>query len=92
MINRKKLVLEYETYQELESKSQFMQADLERQIGVMIESKETAIESLTDNFESRIVELTTQLKEVRVQGDGHPVAQLRESMVHLINLLRSLSP
>lgn len=52
--NNKKLMSEYEKYQELQTKSQRMQEDYERQLQQMEEAKEHALEELTEYYEKKL--------------------------------------
>lgn len=52
--NNKKLMSEYEKYQELQSKSQRMQEDYERQLQEMENAKENALEELTEYYEKKL--------------------------------------
>lgn len=56
---------EYEKYQELQSKSQKMQEDYDRQLEEMEASKEQALSELTEYFETKLQEKTGQLEQVR---------------------------
>jgi hypothetical protein len=56
---------EYEKYQELQSKSQKMQEDYDRQLEEMEASKEQALSELTEYFETKLQEKTGQLDQVR---------------------------
>lgn len=53
--NNKKLMSEYEKYQELQTKSQRMQEDYERQLQEMEEAKEHALEQLTEFYEKKLL-------------------------------------
>ena len=55
---------EYEKYQELQTKSQKMQEDYERQLTEMEESKEQALEGLTEYYENKVAEKSAQLDQV----------------------------
>ena len=57
-------MIEYEKYQELQSKSQKMQEDYERQLAETEESKEQALEELTEYYETKLQEKTTLLDQV----------------------------
>lgn len=57
-------MIEYEKYQELQSKSQKMQEDYERQLAEMEASKEQALEELTEYYETKLQEKTTLLDQV----------------------------
>ncbi len=59
---------EYEKYQELQSKSQKMQEDYDRQLEEMEASKEQALSELTEYFETKLQEKTGQLEQVRYRG------------------------
>lgn len=52
--NNKKLMSEYEKYQELQTKSQRLQEDYERQLQQMEEAKEHALEELTEYYEKKL--------------------------------------
>ena len=52
--NNKKLMSEYEKYQELQTKSQRMQEDYERQLQQMEEAREHALEELTEYYEKKL--------------------------------------
>lgn len=56
---------EYEKYQELQSKSQKMQEDYDRQLEEMEASKEQALSELTEYFETKLQEKTGQLEQVK---------------------------
>ncbi|XP_071953863.1 cilia- and flagella-associated protein 57-like isoform X2 [Antedon mediterranea] len=63
LANNQKLMIEYEKYQELQSKSQKMQEDYERQLQEMEESKEQALEELTEYYQTKLQEKTIQLDQ-----------------------------
>ena len=63
-------MIEYEKYQELQSKSQKMQEDYERQLAEMEESKEQALEELTEYYETKLQEKTTLLDQVGGGSSG----------------------
>ena len=65
-------MIEYEKYQELQSKSQKMQEDYERQLAETEESKEQALEELTEYYETKLQEKTTLLEQVRDAGSDRP--------------------
>ena len=52
--NNKKLMSEYEKYQELQTKSQRLQEDYERQLQQMEETREHALEELTEYYEKKL--------------------------------------
>lgn len=52
--NNKKLMSEYEKYQELQTKSQRLQEDYERQLQQMEEAREHALEELTEYYEKKL--------------------------------------
>lgn len=56
---------EYEKYQELQSKSQKLQEDYERQLEEMEASKEQALSELTEYFETKLQDKTGQLEQAR---------------------------
>merc|ERR1711862_972825 len=60
--NNQKLMLEYEKYQELQAKSQRMQEDYERQLQDAEEGKEQALEELTEHYDTKLQERSTQLE------------------------------
>lgn len=62
--NNQKLLLEYEKYQELQMKSQRMQEEYEKQLHELEESKNQALEELTEYYEAKLLEKTTLLEEV----------------------------
>ena len=68
--NNQKLMIEYEKYQELLSKSQKMQEDYERQLAEMEESKEQALEELTEYYETKLQEKTTLLEQVSMTSQS----------------------
>ena len=57
-------MLEYEKYQELQAKSQRMQEDYERQLQDAEEGKEQALEELTEHYDTKLQERSTQLEHV----------------------------
>jgi len=72
--NNKKLMSEYEKYQELQSKSQRMQEDYERQLQEMENAKENALEELTEYYEKKLQDKTSHLE----QANEESRQQLRE--------------
>merc|ERR1719494_598157 len=72
--NNKKLMSEYEKYQELQTKSQKMQEDYEQQLHEMDKSKEQALEELTEYYEEKLQDKTGQLD----QASEESRQQLRE--------------
>ena len=65
-------MIEYEKYQELQSKSQKMQEDYERQLAETEESKEQALEELTEYYETKLQEKTTLLDQVGTTSGNKP--------------------
>ena len=59
-------MLEYEKYQELQTKSQKMQEDYERQLQEADEQKEQSLEELTEHYETKLQEKSSQLDQVGV--------------------------
>eukprot|EP00795_Rhopilema_esculentum_P004667 gene4667-20951_t len=72
--NNKKLMSEYEKYQELQNKSQKMQEDYERQLQEMEDSKERALEENTEYYEKKLQEKQGHLDQTTEEGRQ----QLRE--------------
>jgi len=66
--NNKKLMSEYEKYQELQNKSQKMQEDYERQLQDMEDSKERALEELTEYYDKKLLEKQGQLEQTSEEG------------------------
>uniref|UniRef100_A0A8C5QD76 Cilia and flagella associated protein 57 n=1 Tax=Leptobrachium leishanense TaxID=445787 RepID=A0A8C5QD76_9ANUR len=60
--NNQKLLLEYEKYQELQSKSQRMQEDYEKQLHELEESKMRALEEVTEHYEAKLQDKISQLQ------------------------------
>ncbi|XP_054547102.1 cilia- and flagella-associated protein 57 isoform X3 [Talpa occidentalis] len=63
--NNQKLLLEYEKYQELQLKSQRMQEEYEKQLRDNDETKNQALEELTEFYEAKLQEKTTLLEEAQ---------------------------
>ncbi|XP_071118876.1 cilia- and flagella-associated protein 57-like [Haliotis cracherodii] len=61
--NNQKLMLEYEKFQEQQAKMMKMQEDYERQLQEMEESKEHALEELTEYYETKLQEATNKLEQ-----------------------------
>lgn len=61
--NNQKLMLEYEKFQEQQAKMMKMQEDYDRQLQEMEESKEHALEELTEYYETKLQEMTTKLEQ-----------------------------
>ncbi|KAK7495825.1 hypothetical protein BaRGS_00012815 [Batillaria attramentaria] len=61
--NNQKLMLEYEKFQEQQAKMMKMQEDYDRQLQEMEESKERALEELTEYYETKLQEMTTKLEQ-----------------------------
>lgn len=58
------MMMEYEKYQELQTKSQRMQEDYECKLVEAEERKEVALEELTDFYENRLQEMVEKLEQV----------------------------
>ncbi|XP_053325091.1 cilia- and flagella-associated protein 57 [Spea bombifrons] len=69
--NNQKLLLEYEKYQELHVKSQRMQEEYERQLHDLEESKTQALEELTEYYEAKLQEKTSQLQLTQDEARQH---------------------
>ena len=63
--NNQKLMLEYEKYQDLQSKTQKIQEDYERQISEMDQSKEKAINEMQDHYEDVVHKLNLQIEKLQ---------------------------
>ncbi|KAK7099818.1 cilia- and flagella-associated protein 57-like [Littorina saxatilis] len=61
--NNQKLMLEYEKFQEQQAKMMKMQEDYDRQLQEMEESKERALEELTEYYETKLQEMSTKLEQ-----------------------------
>lgn len=57
-------MLEYEKFQEQQSKTMKMQEEYDRQLQEKEESKENALENMTEYYETKLQEKTTQLEQV----------------------------
>ncbi len=62
--NNQKLMMEYEKYQDLQSKTQKIQEDYERQLSEMEQSKEKAINEMQEHYEEVIHKLNLQIEKV----------------------------
>ena len=62
--NSQKLMMEYEKYQDLQSKTQKIQEDYERQMSEMEKSKEKAINEMQEHYEDVIHKLNLQIEKV----------------------------
>lgn len=63
--NNQKLMMEYEKYQDLQSKTQKIQEDYERQLSEMEQSKEKAINEMQEHYEDRIHKLNLQIEKLQ---------------------------
>lgn len=63
--SNQKLLMENEKYQELQVNSQRMQEEYEKQLHNLQESKNRALEELTDYYEEKLNEKSLLLEEVR---------------------------
>jgi len=64
LLNSQKLMLEYEKFNELQTKSQRMQEDYENQLREVEKTKEQGLEELTDFYETKLQEACTRLEQV----------------------------
>ena len=64
--NNQKLMVEYEKYQDLQSKTQKIQEDHERSLAEMEQSREKALGELQDHYEDVIHKLQSNYEKVRV--------------------------
>ena len=62
--NNQKLMMEYEKYQDLQSKTQKIQEEYERQLSEMEQSREKAINDMQENYEDVIHKLNLQIEKV----------------------------
>ena len=62
--NNQKLMMEYEKYQDLQSKTQKIQEDYERQLSEMEQSREKAINEMQEHYEDVIHKLNLQIEKV----------------------------
>jgi cilia- and flagella-associated protein 57 len=62
--NNQKLMMEYEKYQDLQTKTQKIQEDYERQLSELEQSKEKAINEIQENYEHQIQSLVKQIQKV----------------------------
>ncbi|KAM6962429.1 cilia- and flagella-associated protein 57-like [Aplochiton taeniatus] len=69
--NSQKLMLEYEKYQELQLKLQHMQAESEKQLQKMEQSKVLALGELTGHYEVKIQEKLLVLEQVQEEARTH---------------------
>jgi ribosomal protein S11 len=63
--NNQKLMMEYEKYQDLQTKTQKIQEDYERQLSEMEQSKEKAINEMQEHYEDVIHKLNLQIEKVK---------------------------
>jgi hypothetical protein len=63
--NNQKLMMEYEKYQDLQTKTQKVQEDYERQLNEMEQSKEKAINEMQEHYEDLIHKLNLQIEKVK---------------------------
>jgi CII-binding regulator of phage lambda lysogenization HflD len=61
--NNQKLMMEYEKYQDLQTKTQKIQEDYERQLSEMEQSKERAINEMQEHYEDVIHKLNLQIEK-----------------------------
>jgi cilia- and flagella-associated protein 57 len=62
--NNQKLMMEYEKYQDLQSKTQKIQEEYERQLSEMEQSREKAINEMQEHYEDVIHKLNLQIEKV----------------------------
>lgn len=62
--NNQKLMLEYEKFQEMQSKMMKMQEEYERQLIEKEESKQRDMERQTEYYETKLQEMTAKLEQV----------------------------
>ena len=79
---------EYEKYQELQSKSQKMQEDYDRQLEEMESSKEQALSQLTEYFETKLQEKSGQLEQVRLRLK---IMQTYKFIIKIFNIVTLVS-
>ncbi len=63
--NSQKLMLEYEKFQDLQTKTQKIQEDYERQLSEMEQSKERAINEMQEHYEDVIHKLNLQIEKLQ---------------------------
>ena len=64
--NNQKLMMEYEKYQDLQTKTQKIQEDYERQLSEMEQSKERAINEMQEHYEDVIHKLNLTIEKVKL--------------------------
>lgn len=64
--NNQKLMLEYEKFQEMQSKMMKMQEEYERQLIEKEESKQRDMERQTEYYETKLQEMTAKLEQVDI--------------------------
>ena len=67
--NNQKLMLEYEKFQEMQSKMMKMQEEYERQLIEKEESKQRDMERQTEYYETKLQEMTAKLEQVGVKEE-----------------------
>lgn len=65
--NNQKLMVEYEKYQDLQSKTQKIQEEHERQLAEMEQSREKALAELQDHYEDQLHKLSNNYEKVRLK-------------------------
>jgi WD40 repeat protein len=63
--NNQKLMMEYEKYQDLQSKTQKIQEEYERQLSEMEQSREKAINEMQEHYEDVVHKLNLQIEKVK---------------------------
>jgi len=70
------MMMEYEKYQELQTKSQRMQEDYECKLVEAEERKEVALEELTDFYENKLQEMVERLEQVQASPHSTRFGQI----------------
>ena len=65
--NNQKLMMEYEKYQDLQSKTQKIQEEYERQISEMEQSRVKGINDMQEKYEEDIHKLNNQIEKVKIR-------------------------
>ncbi|CAF0728049.1 unnamed protein product [Brachionus calyciflorus] len=67
--NNQKLMMEYDKYQDLQTKTQKIQEDYERQLTEMEQSKEKAINEMQEHYENVIHKLNLQIEKLNAEKE-----------------------
>lgn len=62
--NNQKLMLEYEKFQDMQAKMNRLQEEYDRRLQEKDDSKERALQELTEYFETRVQDMTAKLEQV----------------------------